>query len=254
MLTSECVQKFQNQKVNILFKVQWLFLYLKWVFVLQLIMADSNKKLKILCLHGYRQNSFSFKQKMNGFRKCIKNIAELVFIEAPHAISGDSNSDCDQEIGQTFSWWFCDETNNFSSLTECEVAKGFKESIDLISQTFKTLGPFDGILGFSQGAAIVALICCLKECHEFAYDFKFVILISGFKSLAKCHQYLYKNPATTKSLFVYGLNDTCISKERSGLFSEVFLMPTIVVHDGGHYVPCHSDVKKQYVAFLKSCF
>lgn len=39
-------------------------------------------KLKILCLHGYRQNADSFKSKLGSFRKFINKYAELTFVDA----------------------------------------------------------------------------------------------------------------------------------------------------------------------------
>ncbi|GBO02233.1 hypothetical protein AVEN_259730-1, partial [Araneus ventricosus] len=65
------------------------------------------------------------------------------------------------------SWWFCDSTKDFSSRTACTEVEGFKESINTIAEAFKSQGPFDGILGFSQGGALAALICALKE-HQVA--------------------------------------------------------------------------------------
>lgn len=41
-------------------------------------------KMKILCLHGYRQNAESFKSKIGSFRKFVNKYAEFVFISAPH--------------------------------------------------------------------------------------------------------------------------------------------------------------------------
>lgn len=50
-------------------------------------------KMKILCLHGYRQNADSFKSKTGSFRKFVNKYAEFVFISAPHMappiIAGD---------------------------------------------------------------------------------------------------------------------------------------------------------------------
>ncbi|GFY11886.1 esterase OVCA2 [Trichonephila clavipes] len=117
-------------------------------------MMATNRKLKLLCLHGYRQDADSFKDKIGGFKKSIKGVTEL---------------GC--------SWWFCDESNDFNSRTECEEANGFESSVNAINEAFKTQGPFDGILGFSQGGAMAALICSLKE-HQDRSE----VLIPLFKS------------------------------------------------------------------------
>lgn len=50
-------------------------------------------KLKILCLHGYRQNAAAFKSKLGSFRKLSNKYAELTFLDAIHqapALSGQA--------------------------------------------------------------------------------------------------------------------------------------------------------------------
>lgn len=41
-------------------------------------------RLRVLCIHGYRQNEFSFRSKIGSFRKYVDKYAEFVFISAPH--------------------------------------------------------------------------------------------------------------------------------------------------------------------------
>ncbi len=58
--------------------------------------------------------------------------------------------------------------------------------------------PFDGILGFSQGAALVAMLCALQEQKlEAAFNFRFAILVAGFRSACSQHQHFYEGPAIT---------------------------------------------------------
>lgn len=40
---------------------------------------------------------------------------------------------------------------------------GFEESIKVVEKAFEEHGPFDGLLGFSQGACFVALLCDLQQ-------------------------------------------------------------------------------------------
>lgn len=49
--------------------------------------------LRILCLHGYRQNGNMFREKTGSFRKLLKkHVAEFVFIDAPHLIPVQDNT------------------------------------------------------------------------------------------------------------------------------------------------------------------
>jgi hypothetical protein len=43
--------------------------------------------LRILCLHGYRQNGNMFREKTGSLRKLLKkHVAEFIYIDAPHVI------------------------------------------------------------------------------------------------------------------------------------------------------------------------
>ena len=57
------------------------------------------QKLKILCIHGYRQNEKMFREKTGAFRKVISKHAELVFITAPHEVK-PINAEESNEVGK----------------------------------------------------------------------------------------------------------------------------------------------------------
>ena len=94
---------------------------------------------------------------------------------------------------------------------------GFEASIGLVSEAVRLHGPFHGVIGFSQGAALTALICLQKGIQCFrkidpSFDlksqycisnenknfpeellkFKFAILFSGFRSHSSQHSHIYK--------------------------------------------------------------
>ena len=48
-------------------------------------MQEEGKKLKVLCLHGYRQNEVTFREKLGSFRKLVGKRVELVFFSSPAA-------------------------------------------------------------------------------------------------------------------------------------------------------------------------
>jgi len=47
-----------------------------------------NRKLRILCLHGYRQSAKTFHKKTGAFRKILGKQCEFVDITAPHKLDG----------------------------------------------------------------------------------------------------------------------------------------------------------------------
>ena len=51
---------------------------------------EKKRKLKVLCIHGYRQSAKSAKEKLGSFRKLVGKFADLDFITAPHLIPSDN--------------------------------------------------------------------------------------------------------------------------------------------------------------------
>lgn len=118
-------------------------------------------KLRVLCIHGYRQNENSFKSKLGSFRKFLNKYADFEFVSAPHVApplegSTDSTGNEDQK-----SWWFNKEDHTFKGTNKSGPAFGFEESLRLVEKVWCDKGPFQGLLGFSQGACFVGLICHL---------------------------------------------------------------------------------------------
>ena len=131
--------------------------------------------LQILCLHGYRQSAQVFKDKTGSLRKLLKKHAELVYINAPHLIPISSNSaptaqsveagttetTPDGKVEEQRGWYFSTEQLTFNSHDATDFSWGLEESIEVVRKAFEELGPFDGILGFSQGAALGSILCHL---------------------------------------------------------------------------------------------
>ena len=69
-------------------------------------------------------------------------------------------------------WWLHDkETHSYPE---------FESTVDYVLNCYKEHGPFDGILGFSQGAGLGLFLAALQEKGDIATQFKFVISYSGF--------------------------------------------------------------------------
>lgn len=63
---------------------------------------ESNK-LKILAIHGYRQNAKVFREKTGSFRKLVHKWAQFTYITAPHKVIliDDMNQVDDLDVGQS---------------------------------------------------------------------------------------------------------------------------------------------------------
>lgn len=111
----------------------------------------------------------------------MQKYAEFVFVNAPHTIADDSDDIESEAVSPTStddsgdaksngslheetdrSWWFNKEDNTFKGTNKNGPAYGFDVSLRLVEEVWQTQGPFQGLLGFSQGACFAGLICNLS--------------------------------------------------------------------------------------------
>ncbi|XP_038151734.1 esterase OVCA2 isoform X2 [Cyprinodon tularosa] len=208
--------------------------------------------LRVLCIHGYRQNGSSFREKTGALRKLLKKQLELVYITAPLTVQPAAAEAGGSE--ESRGWWFSDiQALSFSAQQQCESSLGLEESIATVREAVKTQGPFDGVLGFSQGAAFVAMLCSLQEQKlEPDLNFRFAILVAGFRSACEEHLKFYKAPLQIPSLHVFGLEDKVIPDNMSRELLSCFQDPQVLIHPGGHFVPAAGAHRQTYQDFLKT--
>ena len=207
-------------------------------------------KLHVLAIHGYAQSDITFKTKLGSLRKGFKKDVEFIFIRAPHQVPMKSNFGVD-ETEEGYGWWFNTEDRVFKAVTPSNLSVGFEDSISLVERTFDEFGPFDGVLGFSQGAAFATILCSMQQRKLLRFEFDFAIIISGFKSLCMPHAMYYDEKITIPSLHVYGETDQVIPTEMAEEVSELFTNKMISKHEGGHYVPSKKEFYKEF--FTEMC-
>ena len=197
--------------------------------------ATQRPRLKILALHGLRQNGDSFRARTRKLRHALADIAEFTYVTSPMQYSpqGDSRAATLGEIPEYANqrvWWRPSEDN-----LDYE---GFDASVTYLEAVFREQGPFDGVIGFSQGGTLAAVLAAMLP-HP-AIAFRFAICISSFPSRARAHtQYVEPRSIKLPALHVLGLNDTLVTPDRSIKLFEVFdpATSTLVKHGGGHFVP-----------------
>ena len=223
-------------------------------------------KLRVLCLHGYRQNASNFSGRIGHMRKGLKGLAEFHFVQAPHpapsldapasAPSGDDTDGdaLDAARDDPRSWWRWDGdgAGPAGRPSLVETMSGWKEtSLPLLRSTLIDAGPFDGVLGFSQGGCAAAML--LADLPVDARP-RFAILAGAF--LPKCQQEaaaVHAARLSVPTLFVSGEKDALIPPARSEALAAVWEPGTVewLRHGGGHSVPtCSGEVKDGFRRFL----
>lgn len=138
---------------------------------------------------------------------------------------------------------------------QCQT-EGWDTSWEHLRTVFTELGPFDGLLGFSQGASVAAALCMLGPSSQGnnSVNFNFVMLCSGFPSPVPLHQELMARGAgiACPSLHIFGEQDRQIGHSKSEQLANLFNddMREVIEHTYGHIIPTKPRYVEQYVQFL----
>ncbi|XP_006891161.1 PREDICTED: ovarian cancer-associated gene 2 protein [Elephantulus edwardii] len=216
--------------------------------------------LRVLCLAGFRQSERGFREKTGALRKALRGRAELVCLSGPHPVPGSAAGpdgagpdpgSCPPEE-QPQGWWFSEAAAVFSALEEPTVCRGLQEALDTVAQALNQQGPFDGLLGFSQGAALAALVCALGQAGDARFPLpKFIILVSGFCPRGgELQEPILKAPLALPSLHVFGDTDRVIPSQESQQLASQFPGAVTLNHSGGHFIPAAAPQRQAYLKFL----
>ena len=140
------------------------------------------KRLRILCLHGYHGSAQILRRQLTPLADGLTELAEFVCIDAPSLAEGD------------FGWWHAASAESVANAGVGPGTKryeGWQRTRDAIGSAFAQLGPFDGAFGFSQGAALTALLVGLRsgsdepsgmvgKHQDRSLAFDFAIMTGGF--------------------------------------------------------------------------
>lgn len=208
---------------------------------------------KVLMLHGLAQTGPYFQSKTKNFRTALEAMGyELLYPTAPNrypsadiptslldSVATEPNSN------EVVAWIENDEVNHTYFLPES--TKIFLH--DYIVEN----GPFDGLVGFSQGAGVAGYLATdlntlLDLSPEEQPTLKFFMSFSGFRFVPEIYQKQYNDhPISIPSLHVKGELDTVTEPWKiEALFNSCDEdKRTLLVHGGGHFVPnSRGSVKK----------
>ena len=166
------------------------------------------------------------------------------------------------------------------------VYEGLEEGLGTVAKTIREEGPFDGVVGFSQGAAAAAMVASFlegrgrREAFEKAEEgggmkylgsfeeeerggvdgfvqgpLKFAICYSGFRAPGRRYVGFYEPKIRTPVLNVLGQLDVVVDEVRAKKLVGACEggEERVVVHPGGHFVPSQKPWLDAVVGFVKEC-
>lgn len=170
-------------------------------------------------------------------------------LEAPIGLGGDID-DHDKPESRFFAWWHgLDDTSRY---------KGLECSLSYVAR-FIQGRPIHAIVGFSQGAALGAMVTSMLECignpqksglvrsqglpiDDFLSlpnqkPLRFFIGIAGFRGTLKYYGSLYATPLQTPSCHALAEFDTMVEHYKTMDLVHCFESYEIVNYFGSHYTP-----------------
>ncbi|KAF2856892.1 dihydrofolate reductase [Plenodomus tracheiphilus IPT5] len=264
------------------------------------------RPIKILMLHGYTQSGPLFQAKTGALRKTLSKAfpagIELVYPTAPIRLTPADESflagqgtgrdaegkseDAGAAVGEeidAWAWWRRKDGGGGegAGYTYDGIERGF----EAIARVLKESGPFDGVIGFSQGGAAAAMVASLLEAGRrevfeervqsggirFPMSFvdaqagdaalihpplKFAVSYSGFAPQGQ-HPYtaFYDPKIRTPVLHFLGSQDVVVDEKRSLALVEACERREdryVVYHPGGHFLPSTQKASvNALVGFIK---
>ncbi|XP_020255851.1 esterase AGAP003155-like [Asparagus officinalis] len=195
----------------------------------------TGRRPRVLCLHGFRTSGEIMKKQILGkWPDQVTARFDLVFADAPFPAEG--KSDVDGIFDPPYYEWF-----QFDK--EFLEYRNFDECLQYIEDLMIKEGPFDGLMGFSQGAILSAALPGLQEkglALTKVPKMKYLIIIGGAK---------FQNPEVAKKAYsseikcpsVHFIGDNDFLRKHGEALVEEFVDPTIIRHPKGHTVPRLDD-------------
>lgn len=247
-------------------------------------LCSPSRRARILMLHGWTQNASIFSEKSGSFKKKLRDVADLVFAEAPHFVAVDAAPGRENARA----WWSIedvpapDESDEVSSPVVDDPSRreevfrrrfvGWDESRLYLARLWETNGPFDGIVGFSQGSVVVHQL--LSEVQGWADGWlappagcapiadsppRFGILVCGFPSALAAAPPVSSTVAVVDrramlrfpTLHCIATGDRIVPPALQSELAAAFSAPVVLELDKGHAMPQRAAELAGIVAFVR---
>lgn len=187
---------------------------------------------KTLVLHDYGQQVNKVKKKwFHTFKKI--GLTDVHYLSGPLSVINNKN-----ETGK--GWFLWDNKNNID-IYKCTAYYNVDKTLNYIYNYIMVHGPFDVIVGYSQGGTILAILL-----ERFVITVRKVIIISSHDSLDVAW---YINHTTTYSiLLVAGQRDEIVPAAHTVC---MYVNAHVYMHDGTHTLPNTKEFITRVKKFLE---
>ncbi|KAL9617910.1 MAG: hypothetical protein Q9160_007337 [Pyrenula sp. 1 TL-2023] len=247
-------------------------------------MAETNPPaIRILMLHGFTNSGSIFHAKTKALEKHLRKAFPGLHLSYPTGpvrldpkdIPGYDPSDPNASDIEGYGWWRRSDTADPPEYLDLD------RGLETIADVLRSEGPFDGVVGFSQGACAAAFVASLLEGESRKRRFqeaqrkdtnlaipfpaafeglqdrlKFGVAYCGFLAPGPRFQGFYEGGIETPMLHVLGSLDSVVEESRSKALINACggeSKTQVLRHPGGHFVPSSRQYLDGVVEFIKQC-
>jgi len=184
----------------------------------------SGQKTRVLCLHSFRMSGEIMQEQLFGFSDFGEKLEEaglsLTYLDAPYKCTPEDEAKIYPKMKEAF--------GHFGAFYEWYTAsedgreyRRLEETLTYLEHVMESQGPFDGIVGFSQGGSLAHLVAYLQSSGERFTKLpplKFIVVLNSRRSRAAVHDHLWETSppkSLPKAFVVYGGKDTSIFPEEA---------------------------------------
>ncbi|KAK1764120.1 dihydrofolate reductase [Phialemonium atrogriseum] len=290
--------------------------------------GSSKKELRILMLHGYTQSGPLFRAKTRALEKLLQKalsplglVPTLIYPTAPNRLSardvpgyvppppadegGSAEAEAEADDSDSWAWYRKDEATGAYRLLDAGMRRLAETMRDVVGRAQPPPEPsssssppgvgwggIDGVVGFSQGGSMAAMLAAAMETlpppaaaagsgpgpgsdpapppreaplgadwdwvgavreANGGVPLRFAVVYSGFYAPPAELAWLYEPPISTPTLHFIGSLDTVVDESRSQGLVARCEDPVVAVHPGGHYVPISKQWVMPLVGFIQKC-
>ncbi|KAF0695992.1 Aste57867_13205 [Aphanomyces stellatus] len=204
------------------------------------------RPLRILCLHGCRTNTKILRLQLQCLQDSMGPSTQFRMVNAPFYTAADADLQGDF-AGPFYEWYdYCGDKETSKSYA------GQQRSLAFLVRQVDELGPFDAVLGFSQGAAMTTMLTAHYLAKKEAVPFKAVALFCGYIPRDGMPMELQLEPNTLKyyldipSIHVIGTQDYLYKYGRELVTAYEPTTARLFEHGAGHRLPPAPTYKAMY--------
>ena len=239
--------------------------------LLILLTISQSKKLKALCLHGYLSCGKFMKVQLNQLLKETDHIVDYCFPDAPHTLSfkKDATITSLKSVDKCRWWHGAAEATGEEDEYRYD---GIDVSLRFLIQLEKTQGPFDIIIGHSQGACLALTLDALSTKPDLVQlilgnnnnddddnnklpNTMTTILMSGFIPRDRLFNNIFQNiELKSNSLHLFSPEDDVVPPEASVEILSLYRFPTMKMTVGGHDPPRDENDIDFIAKYITNCY